>query len=123
MGLFGGKRESPMTGEIILRFQLTDVARVTFTLDKGPSGRTWYAGMAPLLTSSASPISTIEEALGLMVPNAWAVVLKVVPSALKKDLRIQLDHDSQDTEVVCTGEVTFLASEWQTYKKKAMAGR
>lgn len=114
-----GANEALTSGTLVLRIEFASPRGVMLTLDQGSGPRTWYSGMAPTVT--LSPRDSVDDSVRRIVQSGVAAVRSIVPSAQPPELQVQLDQTDQGTEVVCSGNIQFLRSEWEGYKQKVMA--
>lgn len=119
MGWFKTRAEAPVVGRVIVRFTYEPSSRLTYTIDQGESSRTWMMSMQALLTNCN--FSTLEEALGNMIPNALNVLQKDVPSLVMGQFRVDIDKSKEPAEVICvTNDAQYLESEWRTVRATAL---
>ena len=114
MGWFGSL-ESPVSGQMVLRVEFAAQGTVKNTLDEGSSGRLWYMGATTLLTTTHD---TLDEAMQSLTNAGIDVVRRTVPSLRFGGLQVQPDASGDTTELVVSGDVTYLRSEWDGYKQK-----
>lgn len=119
MGWFKTRIEAPVVGRVIVRFTYEPSSMLTYTIDQGESSRTWMMSMQALLTNYN--FSTLEEALGIMIPNALNVLKKDVPSLVMGEFRVDIDKSKEPAEVICvTNDAQYLESEWRTVRATAL---
>ena len=111
LGWFGSK-EALTTGDLVIRIDVEPQPFVMFTLDAPDAGghRTWYSGVAgATLTGNEQ---NADEIVQMLMISGMAVVRKKVPSLQSNPLQVRLDESNGKTEVVGSGSVQFLRSEW-----------
>ena len=118
MGWFGSL-ESPVSGQMVLRVEFAAQGTVKNTLDEGSSGRLWYMGATTLLTTTHD---TLDEAMQSLTNAGIDVVRRTVPSLRFGGLQVQPDASGDTTELVVSGDVTYLRSEWDGYKQNVLEG-
>lgn len=114
-------REAPVHGHLRLRVPFEGSGLVSFTLDERENGGSvvWYACWANL---RAQNIGSIDDRVRERVRRGLDIVGMQVPSAEDVHLDVSLDRAGGRAEIVCVGEVSFLASEWEIAKSAHSLG-
>jgi len=88
-----------------------------FSLDTPDDGghRSWSAGTAGVALTGSE--QTAEQIVQPLMRYGLAFVRKSIPSLQSNQLQVRLDETNGKTEVVGTGSVQFLRSEWHAVKQ------
>jgi len=120
MGMFS-RRETPITGQVIILVPFELKGMVTFTLDERDKGPVvWFASFVPnLLTEVADSLEGNVQQLAF---QGVETLKKYVPSATVGGLNVRIDESGDEPEVAIWGDVNFLASEWDQLKAQVSKG-
>lgn len=116
MGLFS-RQESPTAGRLVLRIELDEPRGVTFTLDEGEGARVWVSGL--MSSQPVAAVNSADDAVRELTKLGLAHVRKTVPSLEQPNLQVRIDPTPPSgPELVCSGPILYLKSEWANYKAK-----
>jgi hypothetical protein len=118
VGRFGNKK-ALTTGELVVRIEVEVDPMIVFTLDPHGAGRVWNSGFARAAITGADSLNdTVQQLTSCGVE----CVRKAVPSLQLAGLQVTLDGTGETAEVVASGNVQFLKSEWDAVKQQASDG-
>ena len=111
----GAAAEVPTTGPITLRIEYAARGTVRFSLNPDAAEPTWYEGIADL--ADASILTSMDDAVSQLMKSGFAVVESVVPSAADAKLEIAMEKTETGAELVASGTVSYLPSEWESFRQ------